>query len=217
MGSPVDELIARARAFRSESFVQRQALYQRLAREGQSPKTLMISCSDSRVDPSAIFDTEPGEIFMVRNVASLVPPYTPDAHCHGTSAALEFGVVGLGVAHVIVLGHSHCGGIDVLLRGADEGEQTTDFIGSWLSCANRVRDQVVTDMLDATYAEKARALEYEAVRQSIRNLRTFPWIDERVRQGELWLHGWHFDIATGALCAVAETGGPGQVSWLSGP
>ncbi len=212
MGSAIDALIARARAFRSGPFLRQQPLYQRLVREGQSPKILMISCSDSRVDPSVIFDVEPGEILMVRNVANLVAPFTPDERRHGTSAALEFGVLRLGVEHVIVLGHGHCGGIDALLRGADKGDPKTDFIGPWLSCASGVRDEVVEEMLDASHAEKARALEYETVRQSVRNLLTFPWIDKRVREGELSLHGWHFDIAEGALYAVGESGEQNQIS-----
>ncbi len=172
----------------------------------------MIACSDSRVDPSIIFDAEPGEIFMVRNVASLVPPCTLDERCHGTSAALEFGVLGLVVEHVVVLGHGHCGGIGALLRGADKGDTKSDFIGPWLSCASDVRDRVTREMPDASHAEKARALEYETVRQSIRNLMTFPWIDKRVRAGELSLHGWHFDIAKGSLSVVGESGEPVQIS-----
>lgn len=208
----IDDLIARARAFHSGEFAQQQPLYQRLVREGQSPKILMIACSDSRVDPSVIFDAEPGQIFMVRNVASLVPPSNPDEGCHGTSAAIEFGVLGLKVEHVVVLGHAHCGGIDALLHGPDEGEQETSFIGPWLSCAADARDRVMKEMPDAPHAEQALALEYETVRQSVHNLMTFPWIEERVRAGTLSLHGWHFDIADGTLSAVGEAGEPVLIS-----
>lgn len=208
----IDDLIARARAFRSGGFVRQQPLYQRLVSEGQSPKILMIACSDSRVDPSVIFDSHPGEIFMVRNVASLVPLSTPDTGCHGTSAALEFGVIELGVEHVVVLGHGHCGGIDALLRGTDSGTPKTDFIGPWLSCAADVRDRVTAEMADAPHGEQARALEYETVRQSLHNLMTFPWIKNRVRAGNLTLHGWHFDIAEGALSIVGEDGAPVRIS-----
>jgi len=209
----IDDLIARARAFRAGPFERRQPLYRRLVREGQSPEIAMIACSDSRVDPSVIFDADPGEIFMVRNVASLVPPCTPDEGCHGTSAALEFGVLGLGVAHVVVLGHGHCGGIDALLRGADRGDPATDFIGPWLACAGAVRDRVMRELPEAPHAERARALEYATVRQSLANLMTFPWIAARVRGGTLALHGWHCDIAEGALC---EVGAGGQAGRLSG-
>jgi carbonic anhydrase len=204
VGSAIDDLISRARAFRSGSFLSQQSLYQRLIREGQSPKILMIACSDSRIDPSIIFDAKPGEIFMVRNMASLVPPCIPDELCHGTSAALEFGVLGLGVEHLIVLGHGHCGGIDALLRSAGKDGPKTDFIEPWLSCMTGVRDKMLREMPDGSHAQMARAIEDETVRQSVRNLRTFPWIDERLRAGELSVHGWHFDIAEGALRALSE-------------
>jgi carbonic anhydrase len=208
----IDDLIARARAFRAGPFAQQQQLYRRLVRDGQSPKIAMIACSDSRVDPSIIFNSDPGDIFMVRNVASLVPPCDPDQHFHGTSAALEFGVLGLDVAHVVVLGHGHCGGIEALLRGADRGQPKTDFIGTWLTCASTARDRILRDLPDAPHAEQARALEYETVRQSLANLMTFPWIAARVRAGTLALHGWHFDIAEGALSDVGSRGAPVRLS-----
>lgn len=208
----IDDLIARARAFRAGPFERRQPLYRRLVREGQAPQIAMVACSDSRVDPSVIFDADPGEIFMVRNVASLVPPCTPDAGCHGTSAALEFGVRGLGVAHIVVLGHAHCGGIAALLKGADRGEPETDFIGPWLACAGAVRDRVARELPAAPEAERTRALEHATVRQSLANLMTFPWIAERVRAGTLALHGWHFDIAEGALFEIAADGEPRRLS-----
>lgn len=208
----IDDLISRARAFRSTSFVQKQPLYDQLVRDGQAPKILMIACSDSRVDPSVIFDAEPGQIFMVRNVASLVPPSSPDEGCHGTSAALEFGVRALGVEHVVVLGHGHCGGIDALLDGTKGDDPTSEFIGPWLSCATGVCDQVVKEMPQASHAERARRLEYETVRMSVRNLMTFQWIAERVSKGDLSLHGWHFDIAEGVLSDVGESGDPVRIS-----
>ena len=212
MESAVDDLISRARAFRSGPFLRHQPIYKKLIRDGQSPKILMVACSDSRVDPSVIFDANPGEIFMIRNVASLVPPCAPDEHCHGTSAALEFGVLGLDVEHLIVLGHGHCGGIDALLRSAHKSDSKTEFVEPWLSCVIGARDKVLREMSDASSAQKARSLEYETVRQSVRNLRTFPWVDDRVRNGELSLHGWHFDIAEGALHAVGENDEPNQIS-----
>lgn len=212
MEPAIDDLISRARTFRSGPFLRQQPLYRQLIREGQSPKILMIACSDSRVDPSVIFGARPGEIFMIRNVASLVPPCTPDQHCHGTSAALEFGVLGLGVEHLIVLGHGHCGGIDALLHSATKGNPKTDFVGPWLSCLVGARDKVLMEMPDASSAQKARALEYETVRQSVRNLETFPWIAKRIHDGELSLHGWHYDIADGALRAVGENDETIQIS-----
>lgn len=208
----IDDLISRARAFRSTSFARQQPLYDRLVREGQSPKILMIACSDSRVDPSVIFDAEPGQIFMVRNVASLVPPSVPDEGCHGTSAALEFGVRSLGVDHVIVLGHGHCGGIEALLGGPENDDETFEFIRPWLSCATDTCRKVVEKMPQASRADQARQLEYETVRMSVQNLMTFGWIAERVRADTLSLHGWHFDIAEGVLSDVGESGEPVRIS-----
>ncbi len=172
----------------------------------------MVSCSDSRVDPSSIFAVEPGEIFMVRNVAALVPPCGPDEAYPGTSAALEFGIVHLGIEHVVVLGHAHCGGIQALLRGTETGDGETDFIASWLSCAQEARDRVVKELPHASRAELVRALEYETLRQSVRNLMTFRWIEERVHAGKLSLHGWRFDIAEGALAVVVKNGEPSTIS-----
>ena len=210
MAARIENLLARARSFREGPFLRQRPLYLRLVREGQAPKILMISCSDSRVDPSAIFAVEPGEIFMVRNIAALVPPLGHDKACSSTGAALEFGVAHLGVEHVVVLGHAHCGGVKALLRGAGGGE--ADFIGSWLSCARAVRDRVVKELPHASHVELVQALERETVRQSVRNLMTFPWIEERVRAGKLSLHGWRFDIAEGALAVVMKNGEPLPVS-----
>lgn len=213
MANVIDDLLARARAFRLGEFERRQPLYRRLVREGQSPRIAMVACADSRVDPSVIFDADPGEIFMIRNVASLVPPPSPDGKCHGTSAAIEFAVKGLGVEHIVVLGHAHCGGIDALLRGADNKEDLGgSYVGPWLACAAPSRDKVAGAMADADHAVKARALEYETVRQSVRNLRSFPFVAERFEAGRLALHSWHFDIAEGALSAVGDQGEPVRIS-----
>ena len=208
----IEHLLKRARAFRDGEFERRQPLYRRLVQKGQAPKILMIACSDSRVDPSVIFDADPGQIFMVRNVASLVPQSSPDGLCHGTSAAIEFGVLGLKVEHIVVLGHAHCGGIDALLRGADRDESSESFIGPWLACAAESRDRVVAEMPELEHAKMARQLEYETVRQSLRNLMSFAFIAERVSRGELDLHGWHFDIAEGALSDVTVEGPPIRLS-----
>lgn len=206
MVSKIENLLARANAFREGPFLRQRPLYLRLVREGQKPKILMVSCSDSRVDPSTIFAVEPGEIFMVRNVAALVPPCGTDEALSGTGAALEFGIVHLGVEHVVVLGHAHCGGIEALLRGTETAGGEADFIGSWLSCMRGVRDRVMKELPHASRVELVRALEYETVRQSVRNLMTFRWIEERVRAGKLSLHGWRFDIAEGALAVVVKNG-----------
>ena len=217
MNSTIDDLIARARAFRSGPYKRHQPLYRRLVREGQSPRIMMVACSDSRVDPSVIFDAEPGQIFMIRNVASLVPPNQPDDNCHGTSAALEFGVRELGVEDIVILGHGHCGGIRALLDGADKNggaaaTTATDYIGRWLANGALARDRISAEFKEASADETARALEYETIRQSVGNLMTFPWIETRVGDGSLVLHGWHFDIAEGTLLDVGVSGEPFQIT-----
>jgi carbonic anhydrase len=210
--TPIEDLIFRARSYRANTFGQDQALYERLVSEGQSPKIMMIACSDSRVDPSIIFGSDPGQIFMVRNVASLVQPFAPDGSCHGTSAALEFGVRSLEVEHIIVLGHGHCGGINALLTGGEAIEPKSDFITPWLSCAVDIRDRLVRDTPEMPKAQQARNLEFETVRMSVQNLASFPWIKERVQSGKMALHGWHFDIAGGVISDVGLDGDPVVIS-----
>ena len=198
----MDKLIDGYRRFRATTWPGRRALFDRLATEGQSPRALVIACADSRVDPAMIFDAAPGELFVIRNVANLVPPYQPDSAYHGTSAALEFAVTGLQVPDIIVLGHAMCGGIQALLRGPDAGP--TDFIGGWMRIADAARERV----LACTAVEAAQLpCEREAVRLSLTNLMTFPWIRDRVRAGRLRLHGGHFDIRSGILDILQADGG----------
>jgi carbonic anhydrase len=196
----MDELIEGYRRFRTTAWPGQRALFERLAEDGQRPLAMVIACTDSRVDPGMIFDAGPGEIFVVRNVANLVPPCVPDGSYHGTSAALEFGVLRLGVSHLIVLGHGPCGGIRALLEGAPA--PPGDFIGPWMSIAEQARRRV----LACAPAERQLAAEQEGVRLSLENLRTFPWIVERVADGRLRLHGAHFDIRTGVLAVLREDG-----------
>ncbi len=172
-----------------------------LAREGQSPSAMIIACSDSRVAPELIFDCVPGEIFVVRNVSNLVPPYAPDTGNHGTSAALEFGVTVLGVRTVVVLGHSQCGGIRALMQGPDA--RHGDFINAWMAIAKTARARVC-DSPEAPFEFDALCYqcEKESVRVSLANLRGFPWIASRVEAGTLTLAGLRFDVQTGALEAV---------------
>ena len=161
---------------------------------------MVIACSDSRVDPTMIFGVGPGELFVVRNVANLVPQYAPDAAYHGTSAALEFGVNVLEVPDLIVLGHGMCGGIRALL---DPSLAPPDFVAPWMSIARAARDRV----LACTPVEDAQtACEHEAVKLSLDNLRTFPWIAEREAAGRLRLHGASFDIRFGVLELLGEDG-----------
>ncbi len=188
----MDSLLDGYRKFRQTDWPNRKTLFQDLAQRGQRPAAMVIACSDSRVDPAMIFGTGPGEMFVVRNVANLVPPYAPDGAYHGTSAALEFGVRTLEVSELIVLGHAMCGGVRLLLEGGEDG---TDFIGSWVRIAQTARARV----LACHPADPQTACEEETVRLSLANMRTFPWVAEREADGRLSLHGAMFDIRTGIL------------------
>ena len=187
--------------FRTGYWREHEGLYSSLARDGQSPPAMVIACADSRVAPETIFDCAPGEIFVVRNVSALVPPYAPDDNKHGTSAALEFAVFSLRVRSIVVMGHSGCGGIRALVTGP--GGAHGDFIESWMAIAKSARERVC-DAPDAPadFEAKCAACEREAVRVSLANLLTFPWIKERVRNGSLTLAGLHFDVETGALTQI---------------
>jgi len=169
-------------------------------KEGQNPNAMVIACSDSRVDPAILMDVEPGDLFVVRNVANLVPPYESGGGLHGVSTALEFGVCVIGVQHIIVLGHRQCGGVHALMHGIPEGA-SGEFIGRWVSIAGRAKERVLAELPDASEEEQCCACEEAAILVSMENLLTFPWIKSRVQQGALMLHGWYFDIGTGALQA----------------
>lgn len=196
----MDKLLEGYRRFRAQEWPERRAMFERLA-EGQSPRTMVIGCADSRVDPSMIFGTAPGELLVIRNVAALVPPYAPDAAYHGTSAALEFGVNVLRVKNVIVLGHGLCGGIQALISGAPE--EAPDFLGPWVSIALRAVDRALAG---GAREDLQTRCEKEAIRVSLENLMTFPWLAARVLAGDLNLRGGHFDIRTGVLIMTDRAG-----------
>ena len=189
----MERLIAGYRRFRETYWTQNKGVFEALA-AGQSPRAMVITCADSRVDPQLIFDAQPGEIFCVRNVANLVPPYAPDSDHHGTSAALEFAVRSLKVEHIIVLGHAQCGGIRTLLQGGEQG----DFIGRWMEIAALARERALAASVSAPETV-AHVCERESIRITIDNIMTFPWVAERVHAGLLQLHGWHFDFERGEL------------------
>lgn len=193
------------RRFRTLSYPQQRARWDNLAHTGQSPKIMIIACSDSRVDPTTIFDTGPGEVFVVRNVANLVPPYETSAGRHGVSAALEFAVNHLQVAHILVLGHAQCGGIRVALN--PESLPEGSFISSWMSMVKEPREQVLAAYALSPDCNPQQALELAAIRQSIAHLRSFPFVAEREAAGSLVLHGGYFGIADGVLQLLdTETG-----------
>lgn len=202
-----DALFAGYRRFREGHWAEARAEYEALAADGQKPHTLVVACSDSRADPALIFDAAPGQLFVVRNVANLVPPYEPDGHLHGVSAALEFGVKVLRVARLVVMGHAHCGGVGAMRTGAPD--DCRDFVAPWVALGA----VAVRRVCETCPPEEAERLAEEAVvRLSIENLRTFPWIAEREAAGQLELTGLHFGIADGVLRALK---GPGPFEPLA--
>ena len=200
-----NDLIDGYRRFRSSEYRRHRDRWSELS-EGQSPRVMVIACSDSRVDPAQIFDTVPGEIFAVRNIANLVPPFELGGGRHGVSAALEFAVTQLEVGEVVVLGHGSCGGVAASLsqrfRGAPPG--AGGFIDHWVDMLDEARDRIVAEY--GTGPEAVRALELETVRVSLRNLRTFPCIPEREAAGTLKLQGAYFAIADGVLHIMDDNG-----------
>lgn len=166
--------------------------------DGQKPQALLIGCCDSRVDPALLMDCSPGDLFILRNIANLVPPYLKNDDYHGVSSSLEYAVCYLEVSDIIILGHSKCGGIGALMASAD-GRESGEFIGKWVNIAAAARDKVLQEMPNEPPEKQARACEKEAVLVSLKNLMTFPWVKERVSKGQLSLHGWHYNIETGQL------------------
>lgn len=179
--------------------------YKELARSGQSPSTMIICCCDSRAAPETIFDAGPGELFVLRNIANLVPPFEPGAGQHGTSAGIEYAVNALGITDLVVLGHGRCGGIRWAL-GPGKPLAQGDFIGKWMSMLAPVTEQVATYSAMTT-GERETALERLSVRNSIKNLRTFPYVRSREEEGTLTLHGAWFDVSTAELWVMdSDTG-----------
>ena len=198
--SEIEKLIEGYKRFHANYFVGGDQLFAQLTQGGQKPSTLVIACSDSRVDPAIVMDSRPGDLFVVRNVANLVPPYEVGGGYHGVSAALEFGVCGLGVQHIIVLGHRQCGGIQALVEGMREG-MAGEFIVPWVNIVQRAHERVKAEHPDVSAAERACECELAGIMVSLENLATFPWIKSRVAEGKLQLHGWYFDVETGTLSA----------------
>lgn len=202
-----DHLADRFRRFKFRHFAPNQDHYEELATYGQSPDTMIISCCDSRVDPETIFNAMPGELFVTRNVANLVPPYETGGKYHGVSSAIEFAVMNLRIKHLIVMGHSGCGGIKAALDQHAAIETEAKFISRWMSMLSEARLSVLAAHQMSTQAERVTALEFEGIRSSIRNLRTFPFVRELEEKGRLDLCGAHFDISTGTLSVLNHTSG----------
>ncbi len=192
--SAQDPLLAGYQRFRSTTWPAQAERYAQLARRRQQPATVVIACSDARIDPRTIFDAAPGQLFVIRNVAGLVPEYAPDGGCHGTSAALEFAVKILKVRRIVVLGHTACDGVHAMIHGPLRNAQ--DFLGPWMDIAEPVMwpipERGSGEALEA-------AIEDATLHLSLTNLRTFPWIRDAEKAGHLSLSVWRFNIATGEL------------------
>jgi carbonic anhydrase len=197
MQSFPQSLISGYRTFRSQRLPTEQSRYRELSERGQSPQFMVIGCCDSRVSPEVIFDVGPGELFVVRNIANLVPVYQPDANAHGVSAALEYAVSVLRVPHIVVLGHAQCGGIRAFI---DKIEPLTpgDFIGRWMAMFIKP-GEIVEQRDHESMADFTTRIEKAAVFRSLENLMTFPFVRERVERGEMQLHGAYFGVAEGSL------------------
>ncbi|MGN6279230.1 MAG: carbonic anhydrase [Sphingomonas sp.] len=199
------DLVAGYRRFRDTDYKRQHDRWAQLA-EGQSPRVMVIACADSRTDPATVFDVSPGEIFVVRNIAALVPPYEIGGGRHGVSAAIEFAVTQLEVPEIVVMGHGSCGGVNASLTGVFDGAAPGEggFIAHWVDMLNDARSKVVSEC--GTGSEANRALELEAVRVSLANLLTFPFVAERVSSGKLALRGAYFAIRDGVMWVMDETG-----------
>ncbi|MBX3501278.1 MAG: carbonic anhydrase [Alphaproteobacteria bacterium] len=187
--------------FRGGYWRENRPLFEKLAREGQQPKVLIVACVDSRVDPGILTSTQPGDIFTIRNVGAIVPPYGPDGRYHGTSAALEFGVRALGVEHIVVLGHALCGGMRALLAEDDALLAQFEFLKPWTDIMRRAADAVRLGVPELDGVSTQKAVEQAAVVVSMGNVLTFPWVREKVEAGAIGIHGWYFDLRNGELSA----------------
>jgi carbonic anhydrase len=194
------------RSFLAGRYTSERQRYRKLAEQGQRPTTMVIACCDSRAAPETVFDCGPGELFVLRNVANLVPPFEPDGGQHGTSAAIEFAVLSIGVSHIVVMGHGRCGGIEAALQTREQMPPAGDFIGKWMGQVEPVAAEIRADV-SAPQAVRQTALERAAIRHSIANLRRFPYVGAREADGRLSLNGAWFDIASGELWIMdADTG-----------
>lgn len=199
----IGKFISGFKRFQDNYFGRDRDLYERL-KIGQFPRALVVACCDARIDPAVLTGSEPGEIFVVRNVANLVPPREYGGGYHGVSAALEFATCHLGVEHIIVLGHSQCSGIRALMRGSGDCKNG-EYVAKWVQIAAPARDKVLRELPQQDFEVQARACEQAAILQSLENLLSFPWIAERVSTGDLTAHGWYFDLDHGELLSYDPT------------
>ena len=207
MSSFPEKLADRYRRFHHRHFLPKAEEYEELATHGQSPDSMVISCSDSRVDPETIFSAMPGEMFVVRNVANLVPPYETGGKFHGVSSAIEFAVLNLRIKNLIIMGHSGCGGVKAALDQSAAIQTEAQFISRWMSMLDDARLRVLAAHQTSPHHEKLAALEKEGIKNSIKNLRTFPFVADAENRGKLSLHGAYFDISTGTLSVLNHSRG----------
>lgn len=202
-----EHLTDRYQRFKIRHYAPNFDQYAELAEFGQSPDVMLISCCDSRVDPESIFSAKPGELFVMRNVANLVPPFETGGRFHGVSAALEFAALNLRVKHIVVMGHSGCGGVRAALEHTAAKQTEDQFITKWMSMLADARLNVLAKYPAGTSKERQRALELEGIKTSLANLRTFPCVQALEAKGRLALHGAYFDIASGSLLVLNQTSG----------
>lgn len=199
MPQDIETLLKGYQKFREHYYGDSSLLFEDLVRWGQRPKILMIACSDSRVDPALVLNSQPGDLFMIRNVANLIPPFEDDLAYHGTSAALEFGVCVLGIRHVILFGHTQCGGIQSLLESSPHVPLGKSFITKWMELARPAHQAILDFHHDRPLEEKIVLCGQYSLINSLKNLMTFPWIRQKVEEGVLDLHAWNFDLSKGKL------------------
>lgn len=210
----IRKLVAGFRRFHDKYFTSEDSIYRSRLSQGQNPKTLIIGCSDSRVDPALISSASPGELFIVRNVANLVPPYESATNgFHGISAAIEFAVVNLKVENVVILGHRQCGGIRALMSG--QTEQKDSFIGQWMKIAQNAKVKVLKDHPGAEFDMQCRSCEMEAIVSSIENIKTFPFVTQAIQEREMRVLGIYFDLEQGSLYEYNDDNRRFQVIELS--
>jgi carbonic anhydrase len=201
--SDVRDFICGFKSFQEEYFRGGRKLFDSL-QTGQNPKALVVACCDSRTDPFPLMRCDPGDIFVVRNIANIAPPYQPDESYHGVSAAVEYAVTALEVPDIIILGHSSCGGIHSLIEGKDS--DTSQFVGKWISILKPARERALSEF-GPDDPRVYPACEMAGILTSMENLLTFPFVAERVKQGKLRIHGWYFDMKAGALLSyLPQTG-----------
>lgn len=226
----VSKFLAGFRRFQHNYLGAQHAHFDHLVQDGQHPRALVIACCDSRCDPALLTDCDPGDMFVVRNVANLVPPETKAIEYTATSAAMAFAVRNLGVEHIIILGHAQCGGIRNLVAHNPPQSDEDRLIAKWLSIAEDAREKVAQELSGKPPETQAMACEKAAILVSLSNLMSYPWIRSRVEAGKLQLHGWYFDMVHGELleyapdngefCALVPHNGPGRSSqhlWSSAP